>query len=321
MTSFQSYAVARLPLAWWDRQTGNVRGGLWMLLAACLFSGTVVIIKIIGSRVPIVEILFFRQLVMLLTISPMLLRNLPSALATKRPSLQILRAIAAATAMTLGFSAFIHLPLSEATAIGFSKTMFITILAIIFLKEQVGLRRWLAVIIGFAGVLIMITPSSGWSTFSGFNIWSLAALGGAAAAALVMVIIRKLTQLDKSITILSYQAILVALFMAAPTLYYWVTPTLTEWFWIILLGLISLIAQAANIRAYKAGEATAVSSIDYTRLIYAALFGWLFFAEIPELSTMAGAAIIILASLYTLHRESKQGRKLVRAKESRIYDQ
>lgn len=313
--------ISHRVLTWWKRQNGNVRGGLWMLIAALMFSIMVTVIKTIGSRLPIVEILFFRQLFMTLLVAPALARGLPGSLTTKRPDLQALRVFAATAAMTLGFSAFIHLPLSEATAIGFSKTMFITILAIIFLKEVVGIRRWMAVIVGFIGVLVMITPENGWASFSGFNIWSLAALGGAAAAGLVMVIIRKLTQVDQPITILSYQAIFVGLLMAAPTIYYWVTPTLEEWFLLAFLGLVSVLAQMANIRAYKAGEATAVSSIDYTRLVYASLLGFIFFMEVPEMKTIIGATIIIAASLYTLNREAKRGRELARAKESRVYNQ
>ena len=222
-----------------------------MLLAAGLFSCMVTVIKMLGSNLPIFEVLFFRQLVMTIIISPVILRGLPGSLKTKRPDLQILRIIAATTAMTLGFSAFVQLPLAEATAIGFSKTMFITLLAIIFLNEIVGIRRWVAVIVGFVGVLIMITPENGWHTFSGFNIWSLAALASAAAAGMVMVIIRKLTQVDQPITILSYQAIFVGLLMIIPTFYFWVTPTLNEWFWLIVLGIVSAGAQACNIRAYK----------------------------------------------------------------------
>lgn len=292
-----------------------------MLLAACFFSVMVAVIKIIGERLSIFEILFFRQLVMIMLIAPVLYGGLPGSLLTKAPGLQVLRVFGATTAMTLGFSAFIHLPLAEVTAIGFSKTMFITLLAIIFLKEVVGIRRWLAVIVGFIGVLVMIVPTEGSSAFTNINIWTIAALISAAAAGLVMVIIRRLTQIDQPITILSYQAIFVGLLMIPPTLIYWVTPTLEEWLWLIALGAVSVAAQACNIRAYKAGEATAVSIIDYTRLIYAAIFGFLIFSEIPELNTLLGAGIIIAASIYTLHRESKRGKELAGAKESRPYNQ
>ncbi|MEP3266360.1 MAG: DMT family transporter [Hyphomicrobiales bacterium] len=314
--------LSKFPLLiWWQRQNGNVRGGLWMLVAALMFSISVAIIKTIGERISIFEILFFRQLGMIILASPVVIRGLPGSLITKRPDLQVLRVIFATLAMTLGFSAFIHLPLSEATAIGFSKTMFITIFAILFLKETVGIRRWSAVLIGFIGVLVMITPQDGWIAFSGFNIWSLSALAGAAAAGLVMVIIRKLTKVDQPITILSYQAVLVGVLMALPTYYYWIMPTWEEWLLLGVLSLFSVFAQMCNIRAYKVGEATAISSIDYTRLIYASVLGWLLFAEIPHLNTLAGAAIIIAASLYTLNREAKRGKELARAKESRVYNQ
>ena len=87
------------------------------------------------------------------------------------------------------------------------------------------------------------------------------------------------------------------------------------------MSLFSVFAQACNIKAYKAGEATAISSIDYTRLIYASLLGWFLFSEIPHINTLVGAAIIIAASLYTLNREAKRGKELARAKESRVYNQ
>lgn len=292
-----------------------------MLVAACMFSITVAIIKTIGDRISIFEILFFRQLGMVILAAPVVIKGLPGSLITQRPDLQVLRVIFATLAMTLGFSAFIHLPLSQATAIGFSKTMFITILAIIFLKETVGIRRWAAVAVGFIGVLVMITPEQGWIAFSGFNLWSLSALAGAAAAGLVMVIIRKLTQVDQPITILSYQAVLVGLLMAAPTFYYWVMPTWQEWLLLGVLSLFSVFAQVCNIRAYKVGEATAISSIDYTRVIYASILGWFLFAEIPDINTLIGAGIIIAASLYTLNREAKRGKALALAKESRVYNQ
>lgn len=289
-------------------------------MGAFMFSIMVTIIKIIGSRISIFEILFFRQLAMTIIVAPVIIRGLPGSLKTQKPGLQALRVVAATSAMILGFSAFIHLPLSTATAIGFSKTMFITILAIIFLKETVGVRRWGAVVIGFVGVIIMIAPEDGWSTFSNFDIWSLAALVSAACAGLVMVIIRRLSQVDQAITILSYQAIFVGLLMIVPTILFWVTPTLEEWLWMGLLGVVSVIAQTANIRAYKSGEATAISSIDYTRLVYASILGFLIFSEIPDLNTMIGAGVIIAASLYTLHREGQQGKALARSKEGRTYN-
>ena len=320
MSNLQSRFLPKSFNAWWQRQHPNVRGGMWMLMGAFMFSVMVTIIKIIGSRISIFEILFFRQLAMTIIVAPVIIRGLPNSLKTQMPGLQALRVVAATSAMIMGFSAFIHLPLSTATAIGFSKTMFITILAIIFLKETVGIRRWSAVVVGFVGVIIMIAPEDGWSEFANFDIWSLAALASAACAGLVMVIIRKLSQVDQAITILSFQAIFVGLLMIVPTLYFWVTPTLEEWLWMGLLGLVSVIAQTANIRAYKAGEATAISTIDYTRLVYASILGFLIFAEIPDLNTMIGALVIIAASLYTLHREGQQGKALARSKEGRTYN-
>ena len=141
------------------------------------------------------------------------------------------------------------MPLAEATAIGFAKSFFVTIAAIIILKEKVGPRRWIAVLIGFFGVIIMVQPGT-----DGFNIISLYALTGSASAGLVMVIIRKLSQTDTPTTILTYQAIAIGVLVAIPAWYYWTSPSLNEWILLIAIGIISYGAQMLNVYAYKWGK-------------------------------------------------------------------
>lgn len=294
----------------------NTIGALWILLAAFLFTIMSVFVKSLGETVSVFQILFVRQVIMLLIVAPGIIRGFPDTLKTQKPHLQIARIFLATTAMTCGFTAVIYLPLAEATTISFSKTFFVTILAIVFLSETVGIHRWMATAVGFIGVLVMMRPEG-----SGFvDPFALLAFISAGAAACVMIILRILTKYDQPRTILTYQAFFVGLILAGPAFYFWKAPTLTEWLLLIGLGVVSWAAQSANIRAFRAGEPTAIASLDYTRLIYATAFGLLLFNEWPNTDTYIGAALIILAALYTIRREAVRGKQLARAPEGRGYN-
>jgi drug/metabolite transporter (DMT)-like permease len=288
----------------WRRLPGNLRGGLWILLGSLFFAVMVVLIKTAGQTMHVTEILFFRQLTMLLLAAPVIVRYFPTSLISARPGLQLLRISIAFLAMLLGFSSIIHLPLAEATTLNFAKTFFVGILAIIFLGEVVGIRRWGAMMLGFTGVLVIAWPAEGTT----FNIYSLMAIGSAAAVACVMTLMRTIAQVDKPVTILSYQAIGVGILMIPPTIWFWTTPSLMDLVLVALIGAVSSVGQLCNIQAFKAGEASAIAPLDYVRLIYALIFGFLIFDEWPEPRVFIGAAIIVCAAIYTLHRERINGK-------------
>jgi drug/metabolite transporter (DMT)-like permease len=250
---------------------------------------------------PIVEIMLLRQIIMLLTVLPMIVRHFPASLRTRHPWHHAARVVFALVGMGCGFTAIVHIPLADATAISFSRTFFITIFAILFLGEVVGVRRWCATIVGFIGVLIMLNPAG-----DDLNVYGLFAVAGAAGASIVMIIIRYVSRFDSPITILTYQAVFVGLAVAPFAVWLWVWPTLTEWLWIVVIGILSVIGQYANICAYKDGEATIVSSFDYARLLWATLFGLVIFGAWPGPHTLAGAALIVVAAIYTMLREARK---------------
>ena len=275
------------------------------MLAAFGFALMVALIKLAGQRLPVTQILFVRQLGMTVMLIPFLFKTFPASLKTDHLGLQLGRIMLALIAMMTGFTAVVNMPLADATAIAFAKSFFVTIFAVFILKETVGLYRWSAVFVGFIGVMVMVRPGT-----DGFSVYGLLAIVGAASAGLVMVIIRKLTRIDPPTTILAYQAIGVGLIMAIPALIQWVTPTLAEWLLLAGIGVVSYFAQKANIIAYSYGEASLLASLDYIRLLYATVFGWMLFSELPSASTWAGAAIIIVASIYTVYRERKRKQRL-----------
>jgi len=231
--------------------------------------------------------------------TPTIVRSFPGSLKTTRPLLQLTRIATALVAMLMGFTAIIKMPIADATAIGFAKSFFVTIFAIVILHERVGMRRWIATTVGFAGVLIMLQPGG-----ESFSIYGVYAAIGASAAGLVMVILRLLSRTESPATILIYQAIGVGLILLAPAIYFWQPPTTTEWLLMTAVGVTGYCSQMANIYAYKFGEASLLAPLEYTRLIYATLFGIVVFSEFPGMTTVIGALVVIVAAVYTVHRET-----------------
>lgn len=297
-----------------DRQSDNVKGALILMLAAFFFSLMVAMVKVAGERIPVTQILLLRQIIMTLMLAPVLIRTFPASLKTTRLPLQLARVLLAMIAMMCGFTAVLNMPLADATAIAFAKSFFVTIFAVLFLKETIGLYRWSAVAVGFIGVLVMLRPGA-----DGFSIYGLMAVTGAASAGLVMVIIRLLSRTEAASTILAFQAIGVGLVMFIPAYLQWVDPTLEEWGLLAGIGVVSYFAQKANIYAYTYGEASLLASLDYIRLIYATFFGWLLFSELPSVHSWTGACIIIAASIYTVHRESRRKQRLASGADARDF--
>lgn len=264
----------------------------------------IALVKLLGQRLHVTEILLFRQATMVAVALPAIISGWPDSLRSARPRMQLGRVALAFLAMTLGFSAVINLPLAEATVISFSKSFFTTLLAIVLLGEVVRLPRWIGLAAGFAGVLVIVWPEPGVAP----GLWHLAALGSALCVSSVFVMIRVLARLDRPVTILTYQAVGVGLLMVPPAIWFWRTPEPWEVGLLVVIGVLSASAQYLNIIAMRAGEASALAPLEYTRLIFATALGLWLFAEWPEARVWLGAAIIIVAALFVLDRE-RRGRR------------
>ena len=287
----------------WQRLPGNARGALFMLLAGVLFSGMSATVKTLGARYDIFEVAFFRCLFGLVTVTPFMLREGVSSLRTKRPVMHLARGVLAAGSMFCGFYALTHLTLADATAIGFTKPMFLIVLAYFWLGESVRWRRWSATAIGFCGVLVMVRP--------GLDQTDIAlALGvfGTFLISIVVVLVKKLSASERQTTMLFYFGLTTTAAMAVPAMMFWRTPTLPDLGLLCLLGFLGATAQSLTFRAYRAGEATVVVPFDYGRLIFAGIFGYVLFAEVPDRWSVAGAVIIVGATVYIAWREAQFGR-------------
>jgi drug/metabolite transporter (DMT)-like permease len=292
-------------LNWFHRLPDNLKGIVLLMLASIVFSLMALLIKLLGQRLHITQILLVRQIGMVIMVAPAILRNFPGSLRTTRPGLQLIRVFCALVAMLFGFTAVIHMPLADATAIFFAKSFFVTVFAVFFLAEIVGVYRWSAVLIGFVGVLIMLQPGT-----DNFSIYGLASLVGAAGAAAVMILLRLLSRSDSTDTIMTYGALGVGLVMIVPGIYFWQQPTASEWLLLTAVAVVSFFGQRCNIFAYKHGEASLLASLDYVRLLWATLFGFLVFDQLPGMSTWFGAVIVVAAAIFTIYRETRRKSRL-----------
>jgi drug/metabolite transporter (DMT)-like permease len=283
----------------WHALPGNARGSLIILLASMISVLMSSLIKHVGQTIPVIEILFIRQLLVLLIISPVIFRNLGTVFKTNIYGTHFLRGSLSIIAMYTGFSAVVNMPLAEVTAISFARILFTTILAIIFLKEVIGIRRWTSIFIGFIGVLIIIRPDP-----DNFNIFAMMAIVSALFVSGGQIVLRKLSQIDKPSTILAFHSVSITLVLVIPAYLQWVMPNLHELIFILMIGSLMSAMQWLFIQALKVGEAAAIAPMEYSRLIYAGIIGFIFFAEIPTIWTLSGAGIIVASTLYTMHRNT-----------------
>jgi drug/metabolite transporter (DMT)-like permease len=286
-------------IATWDGLSGNARGSVWLLVGGLFATVMVTGIKFVGQRLPVLEILFFRQMFVFVLLSPVLAREFPGTFRTNRLKLHLSRCAVSIVAMTTGFTAIVHLPLAEATAISFSRAMFATLLAIIILKEVVDIRRWGATIVGFLGVIVIVRP-----TAEGVNEYALLALFSASLVACNLIMTKSLSATERPSTIMAYHAGLLTAAYAVPAWWLWIKPTWTEMGFIVGIALLMSIVQYCMIRGYKEAEASAAQPLEYVRLIYAAAIGFVVFAEVPTVWTWSGAALIIGSSFYTIRRNT-----------------
>ncbi len=285
----------------------NVKGGLWILNAALMFSIVSVIIKLLGADYSVMQILFIRQTIMGLLAAPLIIRTFPDGLKTRKAGLHVVRNIAALCAMGFGFTAVAHLPLAQVTAISFARAFFITIFAIIILHEVVGMHRWGATIVGFMGVLVTMGPMHG-----GLDVYAIYAVVSAAAAGLVMNVIRLLSRTDRPSTILIYQVLFIGIVAAPFAWLSWKTPDFNDWLLFLGLGVFSILGQMSNIHGFRIGEASAIVQFDYAKLIFASIFGYIVFSETPGLGVWVGSAMIVAAALYTWNRNRRYDKVKVR---------
>lgn len=280
----------------------NVRGALWMLGSALGFTVMTTLIKYLGADYSAGLQTFYRQTAGLLVLAPLIVRDWKGAFRTTRPGILLFRSAAGTLAMIASFYAYQKMPLADANALSFTRTLWLVPLAAFTLHEKLGPLRIGAAIVGFIGVLIILRPGS-----SGIAIGlpALAALASAFLFALTITGMKVMVRDHTPFTILVYAAVLGFVFAIPGAFMGWKWPTPLDLFLLIVMGVMGIVTQACYIKGMQIGDAAAMAPIDYTRLVFASLAGFLLFSEVPGVWTLVGAAIVVASTLFITWREQR----------------
>lgn len=272
------------------------------LAAALLFAIMFAAIRWLGPFFPIGEIVFFRSVVgAIVVVTAALATGGPALLATTNLRGHALRSSAGTISMFCNFAAYTLLPLADATAIGFAAPLFVVIMAALFLAERVHVIRWSAVVVGFAGVILIAGPEAGLSRGALYG--ALFALSGAALQAIAMIQIRRMSAYEHSITIAFYFMLTSATVSVLTAWLGWQLPHGSEWAVLLLTGISGGIGQLFLSFSYRYGEASVLAPFDYTAMIWAVILGYFVFGELPAPQVWSGGAIVTGAGLLILWRE------------------
>lgn len=286
-------------------------GPYYFLISVIFFSVMEILVKFLSSSYPIGELVFFRGFFGLLPIIFIMpKKKFFQNFKTKKIKLHIFRTITGCFALISIFFSLKYLPLADAISITFAAPIFATIFSIFFLKEIVGKKRWFAVLIGFLGILIILKP--GTSLFSIYSIFPiLFCVGFAASASLI----RILSKTDKNYLISFYYTAgltLVSLFLDPLS---WKIPLFKDCLLLISIGIIGSLGNIIITEAYRKSEISLITPIKYLNLIFAIVFGYYLFNEVPEVSTLIGSVFIIVSTVIIFIRERKLNKKNIIPKE------
>jgi len=278
---------------------GTAAGAIWMVAACACFASMGGLIRYIASEVHPFEIAFFRNLFGFFVMLPWLMKVGLSGLKTKRIGLYTLRGVTGIAALLSWFWAISVLPLADATALSFTSPLFATVLAVLVLSEVVRARRWIALGIGFVGALIILRPG-----MQAIGLPESMVLFSAAMMAASATTIKMLSRTESPNAIVIYMVIYLTPMALIPALFVWTTPSWEMLLWLGVLGVVATGGHQCLTRSFAAADASAVLPFDFSRLIFAAAVGYLFFDQIPDLWSGIGAAVIVAASVYIARREA-----------------
>lgn len=286
-----------------DSPNSTFRGALFSLGAFALFSTHDVFIKLLGEAYSPFQIIFFTTLMSFPLCTLMLLQDSTrDNLRPHHPWWTALRTLCTVIATVSAFYAFAALPLAQTYAILFAMPLLITLLAIPILGERVGWRRALAVLIGLAGVIVVLRPGS-----TPLSLGHAAALVAALFSAVSGIIVRKIGKEERSLVLILYPLLANFLLMALLLPRSYQPMPLEHLAYVAAVSSLGFVAGLTLIAAYRAAEAAIVAPMQYSQIVWAALFGSLIFGESIDTATILGAAIIIGAGLYIVFRENAGG--------------
>lgn len=283
----------------------NMRGVLWMLVSALCFTVMTSCIKFLALRdYSESQMLFFRCAAGVILLAPAMIRGGWSVWATSRPWVMARRCVGSAIGVLLAFYAFGNMPLATAQSLSFARTLFVVLLAMLLLHEKVGVWRQGALVIGFAGIMVMLRP-----TEMQFDLAAAASLTSALLMAYTVVTVKDLSRDHTTISLVLWMNAATTVLSLPFAFLGWRTPGLFDAGVFALLAVSGVVAQTSFTRGLTAGDASLMALMDYVRLPLAALAGLLIFHELLDAWTIVGAAIVIGSTVVITAREAQLARK------------
>lgn len=289
-------------LSAYDDRSARLAGIALMVLSIFMFSFGDAMGKFLVGTYSVGQLLFLRACAALLLLAPLIWRQRHDFVRMERPWLQLLRVTLSTLEVAAFFAATVYLPLADVITYYLAGPIFVTAMSAVFLGEKVGWRRWSAILIGFCGVLIALRPSA-----QTVSLPALIALGGSLSFATLMLITRSLRK-TPDIVMASSQFIGTFSLGAALSAFHWVPPTSGSLVIFALAGCISVTALFCVNRSLKLAPASVVVPYQYSMIVWAVIFGFVVFGDVPQVATIVGAAIIIGAGFYIYLRERDLGR-------------
>jgi len=267
--------------------------------------------KFLMQSYPVTQVIWARFFFHLIFVAILMGRQLPTQIRSQWLSHQYLRSFFMFATTVLFFVGIHFLPLTTAATIMFLSPIIVTMLSIPLLGEKVGVRRWIGIAVGFAGALVVIRPGS-----ESLQLSILVVLAAAFTNAMYQVFTRKLRAQDGPMTSLFYTAIIGAAVSSAVAPFYWQPVAAFDWLLFLFAGIAGCIGHLCLIRAFRSAPASVVAPFSYSSLLWATLFGFVLFGDLPDGWTLAGAALIIGSGLYIFHREHSLKRRNIKAQVS-----
>lgn len=287
------------------RRNDSGLGIAYMAAGMFLFSAVDTQGKFLTETLHPIQIVWSRQMGLVLGVIVLLALRGASVLATKHPYLQITRGVLAAGSATIFIFAVSYVPLADAVAVSFVAPFIVTVLGALILREPVGIRRWSAVTIGFIGTLIVIRPGLGVIHPAVFLV-----LIAATLFALRQILSRHLSGTDRTETTVAYTALVSIVILTVPLPFVWQWPvTGTQVALLVGMAVLAAVAEFCVIKALEVAQAVVVAPLQYSLLIWSTFYGYVVFSDLPDRWTFVGALIIMGTGLYTLHRERLAARR------------
>jgi drug/metabolite transporter (DMT)-like permease len=277
------------------------RALLWAAAAGVIFALLNTSMRVLSQALDPFQTQFLRYLCGLLVMLPLMLRSGFLAWRPRSVGGQMWRGAVHTIGLLLWFTALPHIPLADMTAIGFTTPIFIMIGAVLFLGEPMRWERWVAALLGFAGVAIVLGPKlaggGGW--------YNLVMLASAPVFAASFLITKALTRHDTPEVIVAWQSLTVALFSLPFALLHWTWPDPLQWGWFLVCGVLGSAGHYCLTESFRTADISATQSARFLDLVWASLMGWLVFADVPTQSALVGGAVTLAATVWIARREAR----------------